>query len=94
MGMVTTRAVTGEHGGDVVVALVVGPPHPGPISKSPGGGGLDGQGHHEVRLVEMPLQPVALAHHGQIEGPERVGVPVAGPRSNTAAMSDVIGAHS
>ena len=47
----------------------------GTTSKSPPAlGRLDGERHDEVGLVEVPLQPVALAHDGQVQRPEGIGV--------------------
>jgi hypothetical protein len=69
--------VPGQDPGHRAVALVVGRPDPGGHLEVPAPlGRLDGQGDDEVGLVEVPLELVTLGHHGQVEGPERVGVAV------------------
>ena len=61
MGSVSTRERSPrEHGRDVVVALVLGAAEARhDLEVASRLGRLDGQGHHEVGLVEVPLQQVA-----------------------------------
>ncbi len=37
---------------------------------------LDRERHDEVGLVEVPVEHVACGHHGEVERPDRIGVPV------------------
>ena len=81
MARVTTpAAVPGEETGHRRVALVGGAADAGDHLEVPAAlGRLDGQRDDEVGLVEVPLEPVALAHDGQVESAEGVGVAVEGP---------------
>ena len=69
------RSAAGKDGGDIVIAFVVlGPNSRMDLEVAARIRCLDGNRHDEVGLVEMPLELLALAHHSQVEGTERIGV--------------------
>ena len=71
------RRVTVQDPRHLGIALVVAVPDPRcHLEVAAGCGRLDGQGDHEIGLVEMPLQLVPFTHHRQVEGTERISVAV------------------
>ena len=64
-----------EHARDIVVVLVVGSPDlRRDLEVAAFVGVLDREGDDEVGLVEVPLQLFAVAHHGEVQRAERIGV--------------------
>jgi hypothetical protein len=69
--------VAGETAGDDVVPLVVGRAgERRALELTADLGALERDGHHEVGLVEVPREFVAVVHRGDVQGAERIGVPV------------------